>query len=309
MRITCNPRHSAACRHSPVRGARAFIAAALWCGFHPATAAAQACAVDTVSQADLRAAMLEARRPPNDVYDLLATTNTTRFQSTYFQVLIRQAQRRRPYGGTLFIPHDYVWWEFLSIAGLAPTEGEKAPLNRRWAVSVHQGIHILFAPPDSLIRTVKDGRMPEIMAADVRLSWPDQPSERNKFSFVDTLSVPKLKVTNHQEIRFRFLVFDDMIMYDQIKGLSGRPLTGLLGALFKVLGEGSVKYSRSSISTDGLEVVRARAKKIFAKTATATINPDGQAEKGIPSGRDDLAEIEARLKQSFEFEYYADRCS
>lgn len=76
-----------------------------------------------------------------------------------------------------------------------------------------------------------------------------------------------------------------------------------------MLGEGSVKYSRSSISTDGLEVVRARAKKIFSKTATVTINPDGQAEKGIPSGRDDLAEIEARLKQQFKFEYYPHRCS
>ncbi len=285
------------------------VAAALLCGFHPTSAAAQACVVDTVSQAELRAAMQEVRRPPHDGYDLLATTNTTRFQSAYFQVLIRQGQRRRPHGGTLFIPHDHLWWEFLSVAGLAPTEGKKAPLNRRWAVSVHQSIHIFFAPPDSIIRTVKHGRMPEVMAADVRLSWPDQPSESNKFSFVDTLSVPKLKVTNHQEIRFRFLVFDDMIMYDQIKGLSGRPLTGLLGALFKVLGEGSVKYSRSSISTDGLEVVRARAKKIFSKTATVTINPDGQAEKGIPSGRDDLAEIEARLKQQFKFEYYPHRCS
>ena len=281
---------------------------ALLCGFHPTSAAAQGCVVDTVSKAELRAAMQEVRRPPHDGYDLLATTNTTRFQSAYFQVLIRQGQRRRPPGGTLFIPPDHLWWEFLSVAGLAPTEGKKAPPNRRWAVSVHQGIHIFFAPPDSIIRTVKHGRMPEVMAADVRLSWPDQPSGSNKFSFVDTLSVPKLKVTNHQEIRFRFLVFDDMIMYDKIKGLSGRPLTGLLGALFKVLGEGSVKYSRSSISTDGLEVVRARAKKIISKTATVTINPDGKAQKGIPSGRDDLAEIEARLKQRFEFEYYP-RCS
>ncbi|MHC4067739.1 MAG: hypothetical protein ACYSUI_24995 [Planctomycetota bacterium] len=279
------------------------VAVVLLCGFHLTTIAAQACAVDTVSRAELLAAMHEARRPPNDGYDLLATTNTTRFQSAYFQVLIRRAQRRRP-TGTLFIRHDYLWWEFLHVAGLAETEYKKAPLSRRWAEAVHQSIRIVFAPPDSIIRTVKQGRMPEVMAANVTLSWPDQPSERNKFSFIDTLSVPKLKVTNHQEIRFRFLVFDDMIMYDQIEGLSGRPLTGLLGVLFKVLGEGSVKYSRSSISTDGLEVVRARAKKIISKTATATINPDGQAEKGIPSGRDDLAEIEAQLKQPFKFEYY-----
>ncbi len=287
---------------------RASVALVLVYGFRPATAAAQACTVDTVSRAELGAAMQAARRPPNDGYDLLATTNTTRFQSAYFQILIRRAQQRHPHGGTLFIRHDYLFWEFLTVAGLDQTEYTKAPLSRRWAVAVHQGIHISYAPPDSIIRTVKHGRMPDVMAADVTLSWPDQPSERDKFSFTDTLSVPKLKVTNHQEIRFRFLVFDDMIMYDKIEGLSGRPLTGLLGALFKVLGEGSVKYSRSSISTDGLEVVRARAKKIISKTATVTINPDGKAQKGIPSGRDDLAEIEARLKQRFEFEYYP-RCS
>ena len=65
------------------------------------------------------------------------------------------------------------------------------------------------------------------------------------------------QVTNHQEIRFQFLVFDDMIMYDKIKGLSGRPLTGFLGALFKVLGEGSVRIeSRRNHVSIGTWVVR-----------------------------------------------------
>ena len=71
---------------------RTSIAAALLLTFLAATASAQTCAVDTVSQAELRTAMGEARRSPNDNYDLLATTNTARFQSAYFQVLIRRGR-------------------------------------------------------------------------------------------------------------------------------------------------------------------------------------------------------------------------
>ena len=99
-----------------------------------------------------------------------------------------------------------------------------------------------------------------------------------------------------------------MVAYDKIEGLTGRPLSGLLGALFSVIGEGGVKYSRFILSEDGLQIVRARAKKIFSKTATLTIQPNGHAEKDLPPDRPDLEEIEERLKQDLDIEYYSYRC-
>ena len=130
------------------------------------------------------------------------------------------------------------------------------------------------------------------------------PPSLDPAAFADTLAVPKLVVTSHQEIRYRFVVFNDMIMYDKIEGLSGRALTGF----FRVFGDVSAKHSRYSLSTDGMMVVRARAKKIISTTRTLTIQPDGRVEKGTPSGRDDLAEIESRLKQKVEFDDYPHRC-
>ncbi len=89
---------------------------------------------------------------------------------------------------------------------------------------------------------------------------------------------------------------------------SGRPLSGVLGALFKVIGEGDVKWARAGISEDGIQVVRAQAKKLFTKTATVTVLPDGVAEKDVPDDRPDLAAIAARLEADLDLEYYPYRC-
>jgi hypothetical protein len=147
------------------------------------------------------------------------------------------------------------------------------------------------------------------MAANVRLFWPDRPDKIRKFSFEDTLAVPKLKATNHQLMTFRFLVFPDMMVLDDIKGISGRPLSGVLGAIFKVIGEGNVDFARFSISTDGLQVLRSKATKLMiSKTVTATIKPDGRGQNGVPEGRADMSAIEDRLKQPLELDYFPYRC-
>ena len=117
------------------------------------------------------------------------------------------------------------------------------------------------------------------------------------------MSTPKLKDTAHREITYRLLELEDMIVLDQVKGLSGRPTSGLLGALFAVIGEGSLKHSRIAVSDDGLQVARARAKRVFSVSTTATIQPDGRGTKGIPPERPDLAVLEAKLKRSLKIEY------
>ena len=269
--------------------------------------AAQSCPSDTTSASALRDAMHQALLTPGGTYSILATTNSVRFQSAVFQSLIERALEERPGGGMLFIPYDALWWEYLYAAGLGEEEGDKAPIGRRLAYEYHQDIEVFYGPPDSVIKKVKHGSTP-LIAANVRLAWPDRPDKLRKFSFEDTLSVPELKVTNHQLMTFRFLVFSDMVVLDDIEGISGRPLTGALGTLFKIIGEGNADYARFSISTDGRQVLRTRATKVISKTVTATINADGSGQSGIPEGRADMLALEARLEQPLDLEYFPYRC-
>ena len=251
--------------------------------------------------------MHDALLAPGGAYSLLATTNSVRFQSAVFQQLIERALAERPEGGTLFIPYDAMWWEFLKAAGLDEGDAAKAPIGRRLAFENHQSIEVLYGPPATVVKKVKDGPSP-LIAANVKLTWPDGPDVARKFSFEDTLSVPKLKATNHQLMTFRFLVFTDMIVLDDIKGISGRPLSGVLGTIFKVIGEGNAVYARFSISTDGRQVLRTKATKVISKTVTATINPDGTAQSGVPEDRPDMLAMETRLEAPLEMEYLPYRC-
>ena len=252
--------------------------------------------------------MHEARLAPGGDYALLATTNSVRFQSAVFQRLIQHALERRPNGGTFFIPHDILWWEFLKVAGLRFGEEGKAPIGRRLAFEYHQSTEVTYGRPNSVIKETKRGPAPSI-AANVRYEWPDRPDGVRKFSFVDTLSVPRLQATNHQVFTFRFLVFSDMTAFEEIQGISGRPVSGFLGTLFKLIGEGRAVFTRFSIAADGMQVMRTKVKRLVSKTLTTTTNPDGRAQDGVPDGRPDLAAIEARLQEPLDFEYYPYRCS
>ena len=127
-------------------------------------------------------------------------------------------------------------------------------------------------------------------------------------SYEDTLSTPQLKVTNERVITYRLLDYGDMMVFDEITGFRGRPTTGLLGLLFQVIGEGHVVESRVAVAPGGLQITRARAKKVFEVATTVTVYPDGRTEKDLPPGRGDLAPIEARLKQPLRLRYLPMAC-
>src|SRR4249919_3588926 len=92
----------------------AFVAGIALLGARPEATAAQSCAGDTVTRQALAEAMREARVGTSGSYSILATTNSLRFQSAVFQRLIEYALVDRPNGGTLIIPYDILWWEFLN---------------------------------------------------------------------------------------------------------------------------------------------------------------------------------------------------
>jgi hypothetical protein len=108
-----------------------------------------------------------------------------------------------------------------------------------------------------------------------------------------------------REYRYRLLDLGDQVVFDEIRGLHGRPLSGLLGALFTLIGEGHAVFSRMAVAEDGVQLVVGQARKGFlVRTATATIQPDGTAEGGVPAGRPDLAALEARLREPLGIEYW-----
>lgn len=116
--------------------------------------------------------------------------------------------------------------------------------------------------------------------------------------------MPDLRVTSERVIVYRLLDYGDVLVYDEIEGLRGRPTEGVLGFLFNMIGEGSVRWSRMAIAQDGLQVSRARATKgPFAAESTITVFPDGRVVKDLAPGRPDLVPLEKRLLEKRTLRY------
>jgi hypothetical protein len=147
------------------------------------------------------------------------------------------------------------------------------------------------------------------MALDVTIFWPDSAGAPSEFSYRDTLSVPRMDVYDDRVIRFKLLEYDDMLVFDQVTGISVRPI-GFLSAIFAVLGKPDLKQTRIAVSADQWQVVRGRV-KVFAgisKTGTATIEPDGRGHEGVPPDRGDLRALKERMSQPVELRYGAPSC-
>ena len=233
-------------------------------------------------------------------YDPSATTNGARFQAEVLLRLARQARERDPDGAPLHLGHREWFSAFLESTGL---DANAAPLYALLAYRHGQDM-VFDYRTDRVIRDAGAGPRPDL-ALSVVIWWPRRPGGSSQYSYRDTLSTPELKVTNHRLITYRLLDFGDMVVYDDVHGLTGRPTSGALGVLFKIIGEGRVVRSRMAISSDGLQISRAKAKKAFiGVSTTVTVYPDGRTEKDVPPGRADLAAIEARLKEPLEIDYH-----
>jgi hypothetical protein len=236
--------------------------------------------------------ILEAMRASQG-FDPTATTNGARFQAEVLLRLCRAARARDPQGGPLFLGHAEWFAAYLARTGLA---ADKAPPFVRLPYDYAQDMVVDYRM-DRVLREVTTGPTPAL-ALNVTIWWPTARGRPTQYSYEDALSTPQLKVTNSRVIRYRLLDFGDMVAFEEIEGLLGRPTSGVLGLLFKVIGEGHVEENRMAISADGLQIARARAKKAFFEVvSTVTVYPDGRTEKDLPTGRPDLVDIEARLKR------------
>jgi hypothetical protein len=227
-------------------------------------------------------------------YDPAVTTNGARFQA---EVLLNLA-RRIPDGPPLLLGHAEWFSAFLERTGLTP---EKAPLFMRLAFEHAQDLQIDYRG-DQVVESTEGPR--PAFAANVTVWWPDKRGAASSYSYEDLLSTPHLEVTNERLITYRLLELDGMVVYGEVEGLLGRPTSGILGALFQLIGKGRVKESRMLISRDGLQLSRAWARKwAMSVTQTVTVRPDGHMEKGVPPGRQDLTSLAARLEQPLRIRY------
>lgn len=259
--------------------------------------AAQAAAppgVRVVTPQEMAAAMAESQG-----YNLLATTNGPRFQSEVVLRLARQAQASDPRRTPLFLGHREWFLAYLERTGLT---AEKAPLFVRLADQYGQDMIVDYRR-EKVIQQAAPAALPQ-MALNVCIWWPRAPGSPGSYSYEDMLSTPRLKVTNERVITYRLLDYGDTTVFHQVEGLRGRPTTGILGVLFQLIGEGHVVESRMGLAADGLQVSRARARKLIIEVApTVTVYPDGRTEKDVPSGRADLAALERRLRQPLAVEH------
>ncbi len=245
-----------------------------------------------------RAEIVEAMRQCGD-YDPTATTNGARFQGDMILYLAQKARARDPQGLPLFIGYENWFQAFMEVT--ARTENAM-PQYARLSYQYKQITEVDYRV-DRVIREVKKAPTPEL-AVNVRVWWKDQPGKPDRYSYLDTLSTPNLKVTNQRVMTYRLLDFGDWVIYDEIEGLTGRPTSGILGFLFRIIGEGRIVQTRMAISKDGLQINRATAKKGFIKRIdTVTVYPDGKMEKDVPPGRLDLLELTNLITQPLEIEY------
>ena len=245
-----------------------------------------------------REEIIEAMRQCGD-YDPTATTNGARFQGDMILYLAQKARERDPQGLPLFIGYENWFQAFMEVTERAE---DAMPQYAQLSYQYKQITEVDYRV-DRVIREVKKAPTPEL-AVNVRIWWKDQPGKPDRYSYMDTLATPKLKVTNQRVMTYRLVDFGDWVIYDEIKGLTGRPTSGILGFLFRIIGEGRVLQTRMAISKDGLQINRAIARKGFMKRIdTVTVYPDGKMEKDVPPDRPDLLQLANRIKQPLEIDY------
>ena len=275
-------------------GIRLLFGAFAWA----AAASAQGQAPQPVGVDAIHAAMEQSRG-----YNLLATTNGPRFQSEVLLRLAAEAEAHDPQRRPLFIGYREWFEAYLRRTGLT---ADKAPLFVRLAVQ-HAQDTIVDYRREKVLEGATDVNPPR-RALNVCIWWPKGDRAPDSYSYEDLLSTPQLKVTNERVITYRLLDLGDMVVFNEITGLRGRPTTGILGVLFQLIGEGSVVESRIAVAPDGLQITRARARKLFEVATTVTVQPSGHTDKDLPPARPDLSAIDARLRQPLKYRHPSMAC-
>ncbi len=267
---------------------------AIW----PGEAVAQTCEPPPRVPRHVIAEAMRAHGP----YSLTSTTTAMIFGSEALLAVVRRRQREAP-GATQFLIDQEDW--FKAHQETAGVDYSAMSESARTAYENRQDILVDYGP--QVVQEVKEGAVPRL-ALDVTLFSSDTagPSE---FGYKDTLSVPKVDVYNSRIVRFHMLEYDSLLLFDDVTGISVKPL-GFLSAVFAVVGRPDLKETRLAVAKDYWQVVRGRVNVMLgiSKSGTATIEPEGRGHEGIPRGRADLAALAKQLAQPLEVRYGSPSC-
>ena len=222
-------------------------------------------------------------------YALDAPANAVRVQAGVFLALTAAAQAdpsRRP----LRVGHEEYFRAFLEVTGHTPSSAPKF-------VSVahrHGEDFLIDHRLENVIAGVRGGPAPK-RAMNVKAGWPPAAGSPSSYSYEDKSSDPHVEVMHEQLNGYRILDFGDAIVYDEMYGITGRVTSGVLGLIFRVLGNADGVQTRFTIGQDGIQVSRTTARKVLTVTETVTTFPDGRVVPGLPENRPDLEALEGRL--------------
>ena len=234
-------------------------------------------ASEVVPRAVTAAELLEAMQSVTG-YDGTVTTNSFRFQLDTILRLVTAASAQDPTRRPLFI--DYETWRHAYLLRHR-LKTDQAPLQVRLAYE-HRQSTLLDYRRENVIKRIAKGPEPNI-AVNVKAWWPKEKGTAKSYVYVDEESDPVMWVRNKRIVTYRLLAFSDMIIADDMHGMHGRPKSGLLGLLFKVIGEGRAVYARMAVSSDGLMVARGQVRRgPVSLTTTVTIHQDGHVTSGVP---------------------------
>ncbi len=249
-----------------------------------------------------RAEILRAMKG-HGAYSITSTTTSMRFGAETLLEIVRRRRQEAPASTHLLIDHADWFAAHLQTAGVPYAEMSAAA---RAGFEHGQDALIDYGP--RVVEEVVEGPAP-LTALDVTIFWPDTGGAASEFSYRDTLSEPMVDVYDRRVIRFKLLEHQDMLVFDQISGISVRPM-GFLSAVFAVLGKPDLKQTRVAVSADQWQVMRGQV-NVFAgisKTGTATIEPGGRGHEGVPRDRADLRAVAGEMKRPLKLRYGAPSC-
>lgn len=236
-------------------------------------------------------------------YSLTSTTTSMRFGAEALLALVRRRQLEAPGSTQLLVRQDDWFAAHLETAGVTYA---RMSASARAAFEHHQDALVDYGP--GVVERVVRGPRPKL-ALDVTIYWPDSGDASAEFRYDDTLSVPRLQVSDSRIVRFKLLEYEDQLLFDEIRGISVRPL-GFFSAIFALLGKPDLRRMRLAVSPDQWQVVRGQVKVFpgFSKTGTAVIEPGGRGHEGIPPARQDLGALKQRTSVPLELRYGAPSC-
>jgi hypothetical protein len=249
-----------------------------------------------------RAVILQAMRG-HGPYSLTSTTTSLLFGARALLTIVRRRQREAPEETQFLIDHDDWFSAHLETAGVPyarMSESARAGFEHRQDVLVDYGPQV--------VARVEEGPVPRT-SLDITMFLADSSGSAGEFGYKDTLTVPKVDVFNQRVVRTKMLEYDDMLVFDQVSGISVRPI-GFLSALFTVVGKPDLKETRLATSDDFWQVVRGRVNVMLgiSKTGTATIEPGGRGYEGVPRDRPDLVSLAKQVRRPLEVHYGQPSC-